>query len=277
MAEIVLKRNVFEFGADHYVQVSGTAIGTKMAPSYANIFMAQLEARILGGAALKPMEFWRYIDDCFMIWQHGEVELLRFFEMLNSFHPSIQFTYEYSETRVNFLDVTVNLESDGRIWTDLYTKPTDTHQYLLASSCHPNHVKRSIGYSQTIRIRNICNDDVVARKRASELTENLIRRGHSRRKVRKEVDRAFNIPLQEIVAGERRARINTRIPLVTTYHPGLPDISGILRQYQGILQQSERLQQVTMEPTLLAFRRPPNLSNSLVGAWLLCCCQRTSV
>ena len=67
MAEIVLKRNVFEFGADHYVQVSGTAIGTKMAPSYANIFMAQLEARILEGAALKPMEFWRYIDDCFVL------------------------------------------------------------------------------------------------------------------------------------------------------------------------------------------------------------------
>ena len=40
MAETVLKGNVFEFGEEHYVQVSGTAIGTKMAPSYANIFMA---------------------------------------------------------------------------------------------------------------------------------------------------------------------------------------------------------------------------------------------
>ena len=272
MAETLLRLNVFEFGALHYVQVSDTAIGTKMAPSCANIFMAQLEARILEGAALKPIEFSRYIDDCFMIWQHGELELLRFFELLNSSHPSIQFTYEYSETSVNFLDGTVNLESDGRILTDLYTKPTDTHQSLLASSCQPNYFKRNIGYSQTTRIRYICNDDV-ARKRASEPTENLIRRGHSRRKLREEVGRAFNIPLQELFAGERRARINTRIPLLTTYHTGLPDSSGNLRQHQGILQQSVRIQQVTMEPTLLAFRRPPNLSRSLVRA--RCCMKMT--
>ena len=51
-----MKRNVFEFRADHHVQVSGSAIGTKIVPPYANIFMA----------ALKPMEVWRYIDDCFM-------------------------------------------------------------------------------------------------------------------------------------------------------------------------------------------------------------------
>jgi hypothetical protein len=31
------------FTGDHYLQVSGTAMGTKMAPSYANIFMGKLE------------------------------------------------------------------------------------------------------------------------------------------------------------------------------------------------------------------------------------------
>ena len=59
------------------------------------------------------MEFWRYIDACFIIWQHGEVKLLRLFEVLNSSHPSIQFTYKYSETSVNFLDVTVTSSQMG--------------------------------------------------------------------------------------------------------------------------------------------------------------------
>ena len=84
------------------MQVSGTAIVTKMAPSSAKIFMAQLEARILEGAALKPMEFCRYIDDCFMFWQHGEVEKLRLFEVLYSFYPSIQFTYETQRQVLTF-------------------------------------------------------------------------------------------------------------------------------------------------------------------------------
>ena len=55
-----------------------------------------------------------------IIWQHKEVELLHFFETLNSLNPSIQFTYDYLKISVNFLEVTVNLEQDGRLWTDLY-------------------------------------------------------------------------------------------------------------------------------------------------------------
>ena len=78
----------------------------------------------------------------------------------------------------------------------------------------------SVGYSETIRIRNIYNDDVTARKRAAELTEHLVNRGHSRRKVRREVKRSFNIPRQEIVVGETEARCINMIPLVTTNHSG---------------------------------------------------------
>ena len=40
---LVLKCNNFEFSGRHYLQIQGTAMGTKMAPSYANIFMGRLE------------------------------------------------------------------------------------------------------------------------------------------------------------------------------------------------------------------------------------------
>ena len=39
LANIVLKHNYFELGKDVYHQILGTAIGTKFAPHYANIFM----------------------------------------------------------------------------------------------------------------------------------------------------------------------------------------------------------------------------------------------
>ena len=39
MAVFVLKNNLFEFNEKFYKQISGTAIGTKVAPSYACIFM----------------------------------------------------------------------------------------------------------------------------------------------------------------------------------------------------------------------------------------------
>ena len=47
-------------------------------------------------------------------------------------HPTIKFTADWSKT-INFLDVTVSI-AEGVIETDLYVKPTDSHQYLLSSS-----------------------------------------------------------------------------------------------------------------------------------------------
>ena len=46
--------------------VHGTAIGTKFAPPYAILFMADLEEKILNAFEEKPMIWWRYIDDIFL-------------------------------------------------------------------------------------------------------------------------------------------------------------------------------------------------------------------
>ena len=47
LAECVLKNNIFEHNTSFYKQLRGTAIGTKMAPPYAIIFMGDLEEKLL--------------------------------------------------------------------------------------------------------------------------------------------------------------------------------------------------------------------------------------
>ena len=134
--------NNFEFENNHYLQLHGTAMGTKMAPAYANLFMGDLEQKILIQSPLKPLVWWRHIDDVFMIWPHGEGKLNEFVNLLNSSHETIKFTHKVSPSKINFLDVTVLLHNNS-IATDLHIKSTDTHQYLLSSSCHPNYIKKS--------------------------------------------------------------------------------------------------------------------------------------
>ena len=103
--------------------------------------------------------WWRYIDDIFMIWTHSVDDLQTFTTYLNNIHPTIKFTSNYSFTSIPFLDVNVSL-INGKITTDLYTKPTDKHQYLLQSSCHPKHTKRAIPFSLALRLRRIiCSSD----------------------------------------------------------------------------------------------------------------------
>ena len=134
-------------------------MGTKVAPSLVNLFMVQLEKRMLNSHDKQPKIWLRYIDDVFYIWVHGEDELNRWIAHLNNHHHSIKFTNEWSRKEINFLDTTVKLDHNQNLYTDLYTKPTDTNSYLNYNSAHPLNCKNSLPYSQLLRICRICTSE----------------------------------------------------------------------------------------------------------------------
>ena len=180
MTELVLKKNVFEFNSECFLQTSGTAIGTIMAPAYANIVMSIFEHRLLTGSWNKPFVWLRYIDDIFAIWIYGEDKFKDFMLYINSINSSFQLSSIYSKECVQFLDVSVSVDNSGSISTDLYVKPTDTHQYLMATSCHPNHNKGSVPYCQALRILRICSSKESAKLRSTELVDCLAKRGYNK-------------------------------------------------------------------------------------------------
>ena len=55
----------FEFNSKNYLQTHGTPMGTKMAVTFANIFMSAVETEILNLRKTKPLEWKRYIDNIF--------------------------------------------------------------------------------------------------------------------------------------------------------------------------------------------------------------------
>ena len=63
MLTLVLKNNNFTLDRNHYLQINGTAMGTKMAPSYANIFMGDLQERLLISSLKQHLSWFRFIDD----------------------------------------------------------------------------------------------------------------------------------------------------------------------------------------------------------------------
>ena len=98
-------------------------MGTKTAPSFANLFLCMLETNALTNAPWQPHTWWRYIDDIFMIWTEGSGHLKIFVDYLNNIHPTIKFTSSHSlPFHVPFLDVMVSLHN-GIIETDLFTNP----------------------------------------------------------------------------------------------------------------------------------------------------------
>ena len=60
MLGLILKENSFQFNGENYLQTHGTAMGTKMAVSFANIFMAEIETKLIQQNDIKPREWKRY-------------------------------------------------------------------------------------------------------------------------------------------------------------------------------------------------------------------------
>lgn len=265
LAGIVLRNNNFEFDGEHFLQILGTAIGTKMAPPYANLFMDELERTLIDGYEKKPHTWFRYIDDIFMIWTAGEKKLERFLNYINNSHDTIKFTWNYSREQVDFLDVTV-LNRNGKLETDLYVKPTDKHQYLDSRSCHPRGCKEGIPYAQALRLRRICSLEEFFDDRARRLTEFLVARGYEKSFVMRQINRAKRITREEALTPRETSRKNERIPFVVTYHPGLPNIGKILRDLHPVLHASERCKKAIKEQPMVAFRRPKSLKDYLVHA-----------
>ena len=262
--ELVLKNNNFEFDDKHYVQKLGTAIGTRMAPSYANIFMDRLERQLISQAEIKPHTWWRFIDDIFIIWTEGEDSLKSFIEYLNNAHRTIKFTSKWSCSEIEFLDVKV-INDSGRLETDVFIKPTDSHQYLHKTSCHPNVCKKGIPFAQALRLRRICSRNSFFEKRASDLCKFLEERGYKKKYVEEQIDRARRSSRDEVLA-ERPRKENTRVPFVVTYHPGLPHIGGLLQKLHPVLHSSTRCKEAIPQVLMVAYRKPKSLAQYLVRA-----------
>ena len=63
MLKLILDKNSFKFANKLYLQRHGTAMGTKAAVAFANIFMAEIETHLRRQSKHKPLEWIRYIDD----------------------------------------------------------------------------------------------------------------------------------------------------------------------------------------------------------------------
>lgn len=279
---MILTMNIFVFNGLYYLQRIGTAMGSKVAPTFANIFMGNLETQILRNCGkFKGMiykQFWRrYIDDIFILWQGTEEELKEFLNYINSFHHSIKFTadYDFGTRTISYLDIKVTIEN-GTINTDLHQKDTHVTQYLLPSSSHPPHICKNIPYSLGYRLLRICSQKDTFEKRLVELKNCLLTRKYSHRII----DNAFS-KLRSISRTEALEKVykekNDKITFVFPFEPRLPSISKTINRHIKFMSDSDsHLKEVFKDGSQVAYKRSKNLRELLCRAKLFPTFRRTS-
>ena len=86
---LVLTLNNFVFNSlvGNYLQIKSWAMGTKCAPSYANVFIDLFEERYIYPLIEKISKIYlRFIDDIFLIWTETTDQLMKFKRQINEAH-----------------------------------------------------------------------------------------------------------------------------------------------------------------------------------------------
>jgi hypothetical protein len=269
---LILKSNCFSFLGKFYHQVTGTAMGTPMAPGYANLYMGKVETDLLREyeeiTGLRPTKWLRYLDDIFILWPHGEEKLRHFMDFMQTFSArrkmktDLKFTFEMGNS-VPFLDTVVSLSDDGFLRTTLYSKSTDAHLYLRKDSCHPSSCTKGLVKGELLRARRICSKDEDFHRSALKMKSHFKERGFKEEEINKKIDEVSKIPQDDALQYKKKEQ-NLRVPFVLTFHPRLRQLGTALRKHFHLLQMNDRLKKAFQEPPMLAFRRQQNLRDVLV-------------
>ncbi|KAL2090438.1 hypothetical protein ACEWY4_015126 [Coilia grayii] len=262
LLEISLTRNDFEFDSKFYLQVKGTAMGKRFAPSYANIFMADWEQRALDTFPLKPLHYYRFLDDIWGVWPFSLEEFGEFTKHLNDFTPSIKLQAKIHITEVNFLDIVTykgpQFHITGHLEFKVYFKETDTHSLLHKTSYHPPHTYRGIVKSQLLRFHRICSNQDEFHKATRTLFSVLRKRNYSRTFLRNILK---NFLTKTSLVGNKKI-----IPFISTFSKNGVQLNRLIKSnFQKFLSNTHILQQHTV---ISAYRRNRNLKDLLVRSKL---------
>ena len=176
LLETILKDSNLSFMDKHFLQLVGTAMGTKAALPYANLFMGCHKETILE-AFIWAILFWkRFIDDILLIFLGTNNQLQSLQDFMKHLHPAIKFTFQHSTQEVSFLDMKILIGADHKLSTTLYRKTTDWAALLHFHSNHSLKCKESIVFSQTLRYNLLIVDGNLLQKELDSLVISVFAR-----------------------------------------------------------------------------------------------------
>ena len=170
LLKFCLDATYLAYRGEVYQQVNGTAMGSPVSVTVANLVMEDVEQRALNTCASPPAFWKRYVDDTFPVLPRGQIQ--QFHDHLNSIEPTIKFTIEMEqEGSLPFLDTRVTRNGDGSLTTTVFRKKTHSDRYLDFDSHHPLAHKVAVARTLLTRADRICGsapDRDVEKRRITE-------------------------------------------------------------------------------------------------------------
>ena len=172
LLDAILTNNNLSFMDNYFLQLVDTAMGAKVAPAYAKLFMSCHEETIRE-AFIWTIFFWkRFIDDIFLTFPDTTNLLQTLQGFMNLLHPTIKFTFQ----QISFLDIKIQIGADRKLSTTVYRKLSYCEALLHFHSNHSLKSKESIIFSQALRYNVLIADDHLTQKELDSHAISLLAR-----------------------------------------------------------------------------------------------------
>jgi hypothetical protein len=136
------------------------AMASPLSPVIADFFMENVEEMDLEGATHKPLCWFRYVDDMFVIWHHGPGQLSEFPDHLSSIHENIHLNMETErDGHLPFLDINIYRKPDTSLGHSFHHRLTNTNLYLSSKSYHHPSNKLAVLSILVHRDRSLCDQE----------------------------------------------------------------------------------------------------------------------
>ena len=182
---------------------------------------------------------------------------------LNSVDSNLQFAVEVGGIELCILDLKLALK-DNKIHTTVYSKPTDSHLYLQADSCH--HLPSILGIQKgvALRLRRICSTDEEFNNKSKEYKAYLIDRGHKLKNVEKSFNGTLNMSRQQSrIKKTKNTNSKNKVVFCSKYNPLGPNIKSIIQKHAHILDNCQIMQN---KEIMVAYKHEKNLKELLTRA-----------
>ena len=136
----------------------------------------------------------------------------------------------------------------------MHYKPTDSHNYLLHSSSHPQHVKNAITFFQFLRLRHLCSNDCDFNNKCEEMCQFFKKRGYPDSAVTTGKHRAQEINGNTALQSPQNEETN-RIPFTLTYHPQNLAVKNLIFKNFKILRNNPETKHIFSLTPLILFKR----------------------
>ena len=183
---IVMENNIFDFGDTTWKQTKGSAMGVDPGPPYSTIYFGDHEeTEYTQEKYPRLIADDRLIDDKICLWNHNTTisndpdgDLQRYKDSL--YIDDLTFTFSKLSKRIDFLDITLIIDDDGKLQWEMYEKPLNEHLYIPKLSAHPPSCLKGLIFGQFYRFHTLNSNTITGNNKINDFYHHLRDRGYTR-------------------------------------------------------------------------------------------------